>query len=82
MVKVNFDSSFEKQFKKIKNESIKIQVKKQIKKIIENPEIGKPMKYKRKGSRELYIKPYRLAYAYIPSEEKIIFLSLYHKDEQ
>ena len=43
---------------------------------------GKPMKYNRKNTRELYISPYRIAYAYISSENKLIFLDLYHKDEQ
>lgn len=37
-------------------------LRKQIHKIIENPEVGKPLKYKR-GERSLYIKPFRLLYA-------------------
>jgi len=40
------------------------------------------MKYSRKGTRELYVKPYRISYSYIQHESKIIFLNLYHKDEQ
>jgi len=51
-------------------------------KIIQNPDVGKPMRYARKGTREVYIKPFRLSYAYISEEDKIIFLDLYHKDEQ
>lgn len=82
MVIVDFDYKFQKNFKKIKNKDIQTQIKKQIKKIISNPKIGKPMKYERKNTRELYISPYRIAYAYLPSENKIIFLSLYHKDDQ
>lgn len=82
MVIVDFDYKFQKNFKKIKNKDIQTQIKKQIKKIISNPKIGKPMKYERKNTRELYISPYRIAYAYLPSENKIIFLSLYHKDNQ
>src|SRR3989344_2073429 len=49
---------------------------------IENPEVGKPMMYDRKGTREVYVKPFRLSYAYIKHENKIIFLDLYHKDGQ
>ncbi|MFH1771156.1 MAG: type II toxin-antitoxin system RelE/ParE family toxin [archaeon] len=60
--------------------SEKKKINKQVRKIIDNPEIGKPMKYKRKGTRELYIHPYRLAYAV--RENKIIFLDIYHKDLQ
>nr|QNO49382.1 hypothetical protein ICHGDBFH_00037 [Methanosarcinales archaeon ANME-2c ERB4] len=57
-------------------------VKNQIKKILENPEIGKPMRYARKGTRELYMGSFRRSYAYLKDENKIIFLDLYHKDEQ
>lgn len=81
VTKVDRDSNFERVFDKIDN-TIKEKVKKQIRKIIENPEIGKPMRYARKGTREVYIKPFRLSYVYIPEEERIVFLELYHKDEQ
>lgn len=62
--------------------SIKEKVKKQIEKIIQNPEIGKSMRFDRIGTREVYIPPFRLSYAHIKHEDKIIFLDLYHKDEQ
>ncbi len=82
MVTTDFHKDFQNIFYKIKDELFKIKVKKQIKKIIENPEVGKPMKHDRKGTREVYIKPFRLSYAYIKEENKIIFLDLYHKKEQ
>jgi mRNA-degrading endonuclease RelE of RelBE toxin-antitoxin system len=82
MVIVDFGSSFEKTFKKIKNLSLKDKLKKQIGKILKSPEIGKPMRYSRKGTRELYVAPYRLSYLYLEKENKIIFLELYHKDLQ
>lgn len=82
MVIVEFVPSFERRLKKIKNQSLKDRLKKQIEKIIDNPEIGKPMKYQRKGTREVYVVPFRLSYAFIENDNKIIFLDLYHKDEQ
>jgi len=82
MVTVDFGSSFEKTFKKIKNLAVKTQLKKQINKIIDNPEMGKPMRYCRKGTRELYVVPFRLSYVWIKDENKIVFLDLYHKDLQ
>ena len=82
MVIADFHKDFQNIFYKIKDELFKTKVKKQIKKIIENPEVGKPMKHGRKGTREVYIKPFRLSYAYIKEENKIIFLDLYHKKEQ
>jgi len=57
-------------------------VEKIIIKIINNPEIGKPMRYGRKGTREVYVSPFRLSYAYAPQENRIFLLDLYHKDKQ
>jgi addiction module RelE/StbE family toxin len=82
MVTVKFDPSFEKTLRKIKDQAVKTKVKKQIKKLLEDPETGKPMRYSRKGTREVYIPPFRLSYAYLEKEDTIIFLDLYHKDEQ
>ena len=82
MVNVDFDESFKRNIYKIKDNLIKNRIEKLILKIRENPEIGKPMKFSRKGTRELYIKPFRLSYEYIKEENKIILLDLYHKDEQ
>ena len=62
--------------------SIKIQLEKLMGKIIENPEIGKPMRYVRKGTREVYLGSFRVSYEYVKEEELIIFLDIYHKDEQ
>ena len=57
-------------------------VEKIILKIIQNPEIGKPMKHNRKGTREVYVSPFRLSYSYNFNEEVLTFLDFYHKDEQ
>ena len=80
MVEVVFDPLFEKDFKKIKDRVLKEKVIKQISKIRGNPVIGKPMRYDRKGTRELYISPLRLSYKV--EGDVIYILALYHKDEQ
>ena len=82
MLTVEYKNDFLKRITKIKDNVVKEQIKKHIKKIIERPEIGKPMRFTRKGTRESYIGSYRLAYAYMKNENKIIFLEFYHKDEQ
>jgi mRNA-degrading endonuclease RelE of RelBE toxin-antitoxin system len=82
MLNIDFEPYFLKLIAKIRDAIIKEKVKKKIQKIIENPEIGKPMMYSRKGTREVYVSPYRLSYAYLKDENKLIFLDLYHKDEQ
>ena len=82
MVNVRFNSLFKKKYKKTKDISKKEKVKKQIKKIVENPEIGKPMRYNRKGTRELYVKPNRISYLYDKEKNRIIFLFIFNKKEK
>ena len=77
---VVLDTHFKKKFQKIKDQSVKEKIIKQIERIIDNPEIGKPMKYARKGTRELYISPFRLSYRIF--QDEIYILDLYHKDKQ
>ena len=80
MVVVIFDPVFKKNFKKIKNSSLKEKIIMRISKIKENPEVGKPMRYGRKGTRELYISPFRLSYKL--EGDTIYILALYHKNFQ
>jgi len=82
MVTVAYDPSFRKKFEKLRDPLLREKVKKQIQKIVESPEIGKPMRYSRKGSREVYVPPLRLSYKYLRDADTLIFLDLYHKDEQ
>ncbi len=64
------------------DKSYLIKLKKLIQKIIQNPEIGKPMKFDRKGTREVYLPPFRISYAYDRPMDTLIFLDVYHKDKQ
>ena len=82
MLNIGHSSTFISIVHKIKNRDERERVNKHIRKIIENPEIGKPMRHARKGTREVYIGSFRLSYAYLKEENKLIFLDLYHKDEQ
>lgn len=82
MVRIDFDEHFKRAVSKIKDASIKERIEKLIFKIKENPEIGKPMKHNRKGTRELYLPPFRLSYAYDKRNGIMVILDIYHKDEQ
>ena len=82
MVKIDFDEKFKRIISKIKDVSIKDRILKLINKISENPEIGKPMRHNRKGTKELYLPPFRLSYAYNKTEDVVVILDFYHKDEQ
>ena len=70
---------FERDIKSIKDKTIKEKIKKQIRKIIEHPEIGKPLKYDLHGERSVYIKPFRLIYAL--KEDKLFLLRFRHRKE-
>ena len=82
MVNVIFGERFERIFFRIKDKALQEKVTKQLEKIKQSPEKGKPMQHRRKGTREVYVKPFRLSYAYLKEQEKVIILDLYHKDEQ
>lgn len=82
MVDLIFHPSFKKAFLKIKDKALKEKIFKQFAKLGDNPEIGKPMRYTRKGTREIRIPPFRLSYLYLGARDEIILLDIYHKDEQ
>ena len=60
--RIDIDTSrINKILERIKDKNLRIRIFKQISKIIKDPEIGKPMRNTRKGTREVYIKPFRLS---------------------
>jgi len=82
MVDILYDDHFQRTILKIKDQEVQKNIKNKIRKIIASPEIGKPMRNLRKGTREVYIDSFRLSYRYDPQREIIEFLDFYHKDEQ
>ena len=75
MVRITPSNTFKKNIKRL-NQFDRDKLEKQIKKIIENPNVGKPLKYKR-GERSLYVKPFRLIYAV--NGDEIILLKFGHR---
>jgi mRNA-degrading endonuclease RelE of RelBE toxin-antitoxin system len=59
-----WSDKFKKEVSKIKDGNLKQRLQSQIQKIAECPEIGKPLRYDLKNERNIYVKPYRLIYAY------------------
>ena len=82
MVEVIYDKRFQNIVSKIKDTEVQKSIKNKITKIIEDPETGKPMRYGRKGTREVYVGSSRLAYAFYKDRNIVEFLDFYHKDEQ
>lgn len=82
MVEIRFvipTEKFEREFKKIKDAGLKEKLKKQMKKITENPNFGKPLRYDLKGEWTIYVKPYRLIYKV--EDDKLILLRFEHRDK-
>ena len=73
--------NFLRRLKKL-DKSILDRVEKLVIKILNDHEIGKPIRYDRKETRELYLPPFRLNYIYDRAGDILIFLDVYHKDEQ
>ena len=82
MVNIFFTSEFKNIFSKLKDKLLKERIIKQLEKIKEDPEIGKPMRNIRKGTREMYIGSFRLSYEYLKDRNIVYILDIYHKDEQ
>ncbi len=51
--------------------------KKQIVKVIQGPETGKPLRYNLKGERTVYVKPYRIIYTF--AHNILYFLRFEHR---
>ncbi|MGI0073101.1 MAG: type II toxin-antitoxin system RelE/ParE family toxin [Nitrosotalea sp.] len=59
-----WSDKFRKEVTKIKDSKLKEKLQKQIQNIVECSELGKPLRYNLRGERTIYVKPYRLIYAY------------------
>ena len=68
---------FEKDVKRIKDASVVERLEKQVRKIIKNPDSGKPLRYGMKNERTVYVKPYRLIYSV--DENILILLKFEHR---
>jgi len=74
MVEIVRGKEFDKNIKHIKDAKLKDRLKKQIHKIIENPEFaGKYLRHKRNFEKKIYIPPFRLIFAY-DKEKDVLYL--------
>lgn len=82
MVEIRFivtTEKFEKDVRKIKDKALKGKLEKQIRKVVENPDFGKPLRYDLRGEWTIYVKPYRLIYKV--EGDKLILLRFEHRKE-
>lgn len=75
MVRITPSKTFIKDVKKLDLFN-RDKLEKQIRKIVENPQVGKPLRHTR-SERSLYIKPFRLIYAM--KKDELILLKFEHR---
>ena len=61
-MQIIFSEEFRKEFKRIKNKSTRLKIIKQLKKLEQVPESGKPLRYDLKGYRTIRVVPFRIIY--------------------
>ncbi|MBI2112915.1 type II toxin-antitoxin system RelE/ParE family toxin [Candidatus Woesearchaeota archaeon] len=61
-MEIIFSEEFKNDFQKIKDKTTRLRIIKQLKKLAEIPEAGKPLKYEWKNHRSLRIPPCRIIY--------------------
>ena len=70
---------FEKDVRGLKNKKIKERIDSEVRRICENPLIGKPLRHGLKGEKTIRIKPYRLIYSV--QDNNLILLRFEHRDD-
>jgi len=78
-MQIIFSEEFKKDFKKIKDKSVRIRIINHLKKLDQLPESGKPLQYNLKGHRSIRISPFRIIYR-IEQDRIIINCFDYRKD--
>ena len=76
-MEIIFSEEFKKEFQKIKDKTTRIRIIKQLKKLAEIPEAGKPLKYELRGHRSLRVSPFRIIYRL--EKDKIIINCFDHR---
>ena len=78
-MQIIFSDEFKNDFKRIKDKTMRIRIIKQIKKIEQMPEAGKPLQYELKNHRSLRIPPFRIIYCL--EKDKIIINCFDHRKD-
>jgi mRNA-degrading endonuclease RelE of RelBE toxin-antitoxin system len=76
-MKVIYTEEFKTDVRKAKDKKIQGRIKKTVKKIRDNPGVGKPLKYDLFGLRSIQIPPFRILYEF--REDLIILHKFEHR---
>ncbi|MBI2105722.1 type II toxin-antitoxin system RelE/ParE family toxin [Candidatus Woesearchaeota archaeon] len=78
-MQIIFSEEFRKDFKKIKDKSIRLRIINHLKKLEQLPESGKPLQYHLKGHRSIRVPPFRIIYRL--EQDKIIINCFDHRKD-
>jgi mRNA-degrading endonuclease RelE of RelBE toxin-antitoxin system len=78
-MEILFSDEFKKDFSKIKDQSLRLRIIKQMKKIAAYPQTGKPLRFDLKGHRTLRVPPFRIVYRL--EKERIIINCFDHRKD-
>jgi mRNA-degrading endonuclease RelE of RelBE toxin-antitoxin system len=78
-MEIIFSDEFRKEFRKIRDKTTRLRIIKQLKKLANEPESGKPLKYELKNHRSIRVPPFRIIYRL--TEDKIIINCFDHRKD-
>ena len=73
-----YTHEFRRGINKVCDKAVQIKIKKIVKKIIDNPDVGKPLRYELEGLRSVRVPPFRILYEL--SGDCLIFHIFEHRD--
>jgi addiction module RelE/StbE family toxin len=74
-----FSDEFKKEYKKIKDKETRLRIIKQVKKLSEQPQAGRPLRNKLKNHRSIRIPPFRIIYRL--EQDSIVINCFDHRDD-
>ena len=77
-MQIAYTHEFRRGIKKVRDKAMQKKVKKIIEKIIDNPDVGKPLRYELAGLRSVRVPPFRILYEL--SGDRLIFHTFEHRD--
>jgi mRNA-degrading endonuclease RelE of RelBE toxin-antitoxin system len=75
---VTYTHEFRRGIKKVRDKAMQTKVKKIVKKIIDNPDRGKSLRYELAGLRSVRVPPFRILYEL--TGDRLIFHTFEHRD--
>ncbi len=75
---VSYTHEFRREIRKVRDKSMQTKVRKIVEKIIDNPDVGKPLRYELIGLRSVRVPPFRILYEH--TGDCLIFHTFEHQD--